>query len=235
MDEMIDFAFDDRSRELYPRRKSRIPVARNAEPPIESEEVLARDLLRALEAPEEYDMDTLVLHTDAWVSKQYMRVLLDNYVDRILAHPEWPYERIRQELQMFANSCQPPISHMQARTLAYIEKRKRAQLGDVAACTNLASHQRRKWRLSDAAEEYLWLWITDRWASKDKEKCKRETLAQELHTMSKNLGIPRANLELWIRTVITAIAKMQHGRVKITGWPVKLVVRAAMDDTDPDM
>ena len=234
MQDLLDYAFDDCSREL-PRRRTRIEAPRNQEPPFESEDVLVRDLLRALNAPADCSIDTLLNHAEFWASKQHMRVLLDNYVDRVLAHPEWTYETIRQELQMFAISCEPPISHMQARTIAYIEKRKRAQQGDVAARHNLASHQRRKWRLSEEAEEYLWMWITDRWASKDKTKCKREHLAQELMTMSENLGIPKPQIEFWIRTVITAIAKMQNGRVKITGWPVKLVVRAAMDDTDPDM
>ena len=234
MQDLLDYAFGDCSLEL-PRRRSRIEAPRKQEPLFESEDALVSDLLRALHAPADFSADALLEHADFLANKQQLRVRMDQYVNRLLAHPEWTYATIRQELQMFADSCEPPISHMQARAIAYIEKRKRAQQGDASARHNLSSHQRRKWRLSDAAEEYLWLWITDRWASKDKNKCKRDHLAQELMTMSENLGIPKPQIELWIRTTITAIAKMQHGRVKITGWPVQLVVRAAMDDTDPDM
>ena len=227
-----DTPFDDRSLE-QPRRRSRLEAPRNQDPPFEEEDVLMKDLMKAIEAPPDLDIDHLTKVVEILGNRQQTRALLDDYVDRLTTSPEWSYERIRHELQVFADSCEPPITHMQARTLAFIEKRKRAEKGDLAALTNLARHRRRLWRLGPEIEDHLWVWITNRWAAKETPVEKRDNLVKELSILSDKLGIPRIDIENWVRAVIVAIAKMQHGRVKITGMPARIVVRAAVDDTAP--
>lgn len=227
----MDYAFDDRSLEL-PRRRSRLEEPPNQEQPFEEEDVLIKDLMEAIEAPPELDFDHLTRVVEILGNRQHTRALLDDYVDR-LTTSEWSYERIRQELQQFADACEPPITHMQARTLAFIEKRKRAEKGDMKAYANLTRHRRRKWRLGTAIEDHLWVWITNRWAAKETPVAKRDNLVKELTILSEKLSIPRVDIENWVRAVIMAIAKMQRGKVKITGMPARIVVRAAVDDTAP--
>ena len=231
MEDLMDYAFDDRSLE-QPRRRSRIEAPRNEDPPFEEEDVIIKDLMKAIEAPPELDFDHLTRVVEILGDRQQTRALLDDYVDRLTTN-EWSYERIRHELQLFADSCNPPITHMQARTLAFIEKRKRAEKGDLAALANLSRHKRRKWRLGPAIEDHLWVWITNRWAAKETPVDKRDNLVKELTILSEKLGVPRVDIENWVRAVIMAIAKMQRGRVKITGMPARIVVRAAVDDTAP--
>ena len=218
MDDLLDYAFSEP----------------NKEPPFEDEQTLLNDLMQAIDAPENFTSDDLLVYVEAWSIKLDMRRRLNVYVDELLAHPEWSYERIRQELQAFADSCEPPITHMQARTLAFIEKRKRAEKGDMAAYANLAAHKRRHWRLSTNVENALWMWVTDRWANKsDTKRSGREQLARELQFLAEKLRVPQQAVENWVRAVIINLAKMQRGRVKITGMPVKIIVRAAIDDTAP--
>lgn len=218
MDDLLDYAFAEP----------------NMAPPFEDEETLLGDLMQAIDAPEDFTTDHLILCVEAWTIKVAMRKRLDAYVDQLLAHPEWSYERIRQELQAFADSCEPPISHMQARTLAFIEKRKRAEKGDMAASANLLAYKRRRWRLAPKAERALWVWVTGRWANKsDPNRAGREQLAMELRFLSEKLQVPQQDVENWVRAVVINLAKMQRGRVKIAGMPVQTIVRAATDDTAP--
>lgn len=218
MDDLLDYAFSE------PKKES----------PFEDEQTLLGDLMQAINAPEDFTADELLVYVDAWAIKLDMRRRLNAYVDELLANPEWSYERIRQELQAFADSCQPPITLMQARTLAFIEKRKRAERGDMVAYANLAAHKRHHWRLPAEAENALWIWVTDRWANKsDTKRSGREHLARELQFLGETLRIPRQAVENWVRAVIINLAKMQRGRVKIAGMPVKIIVRAAVDDTAP--
>ena len=77
------------------------------------------------------------------------------------------------------------------------------------------------------------MWITNRWSAKETPVDKRDNLVKELTILSEKLGIPKVDIENWVRAVIMAIAKMQRGRVKIAGMPARIVVRAAVDDTAP--
>jgi len=215
MDDLIDYAFG------------------NAKPPFEEEDVLIKDLMHAIDAPPDCDIDHRTKVIEFLGNRQQMRVLLGDYVDRLTENPEWSYKQIRHELQAFADACAPPITHMQARTLAFIEKRKRAEKGDMKAYANLTRHRRRRWRLGPQIEEHLWVWITTRCAAKETAVAKRDNLVQELIVLSEKLGIPRVDIETWVRAVITAIAKMHQGRVKVTGMPARIIVRAAVDDTAP--
>jgi len=218
MDDLLDYAFSEQ----------------NTTHPSEAEGVILGDLMQAIEAPEDLTADDLILHVEAWAVKLAMRKHLTVYVDRLLAHPEWSYERIRQELQTFADSCNPPITHMQARALAFVEKRQRAEKGDAAAYANLASYKRRRWRLPHNVEHALWLWVTDRWTNKsDTKQSGREQLARQLQFLSEKLRVPHTAVETWVRAVIINLAKMQRGHVKIAGMPVQTIVRAATDDTAP--
>lgn len=199
----------------------------------EEEEVLVEALMQAIDAPSLLTVEMMTQVVGALANRQQTRQCLRDYVDFITAHPELSYETIRLELQMFANSCVPPITHMQARTLAFVEKTRRAGQGDVAAKANLNNQPHYRWRLPDEAEGHLWSWVANRWNAKDDPQSKRNNLLQELVILSNDMDIPQADVELWIRTVMTAILKMRHGRVKIAGLPVRLVVKSAIDDTAP--
>ena len=201
--------------------------------PFEEEHALVEDLMQAIEAPPLLNIDMITKVVDGLADRQQTRKCLCDYVDLITAHPELSYDLIRLMLAQFADSCVPPITHMQARALAFVEKRRRAEGGDAAAKANIDNQPRYRWRLSHEAEEHLWRWMANRWAAKQAPQSEHNNLLQELVTLSNNLGIPQAHLELWVRTVILAIVKMQRGGVKITGLPVRIVVKAAIDDTAP--
>ena len=208
-------------------------LAPKMDTPYEEESVLVQDLMNAIAAPPLLTIDLITRVIDVSTERQHKRERLRTYVDLITAHPELSYAEIRLELQLFANSCEPPITHMQARTLAFVEKRRRSKAGDTAAKANLDNHIRHRWRLPYNIEDHLWRWIALRWAAKETPQAKSYNLVQELATLSENLHIPRASVEVWVKTVILAIAKMQRGGVEITGLPVRIVVRAAIDDTAP--
>lgn len=197
------------------------------------EDVLVDELMNAIDAPVEYDIDHLTTLIELLGNRQQLRALLSNYVDNITACPYWSYERIRTELQAFADACNPPITHMQARTLAFIEKRKRAKKGDMAAHASLLRHQRRRWRLASEVEDHLWTWITDRWAVRESPVAKHQNLVLELNTLSVTLNTPVETIRTWVRAVLVSIVKMARGGVKIKGIPARAVVRAAIDDTAP--
>ena len=222
MDELLDYAFS----------KRQMAEPNNEEPPFEDADVLMRDLMRALNAPDDFSADDLIELTDTWASKQETRERVSLYVDRRLSHPEWSFDQIRQELQVFADSCDPPITHMQARTLAFIEKRKRAEKGNMAARCNLVGHQERRWRLPENTEQVLWLWVAERWGRKfDAERSGYANLAEEMRALAARLGATMEAVRAWVKGVLMCLSKMQQGKVRITGMPVKLIVRAAVDDT----
>tara|TARA_B100001094_G_C18184948_1_gene803179 strand:+ start:57 stop:707 length:651 start_codon:yes stop_codon:yes gene_type:complete len=194
---------------------------------------LLTDLMKAIGAPVDYDIDYLTKVVELLGNRQQLRMLLHEYVDKITLNTRWSYDQIRKELQAFADACEPPISHMQARTLAYIEKRKRAKKGDALAGANLLSHERRHWRLNPEIEDHLWSWISKRWQIRENAATKHDNLLQELTTLSELLHVPREVIYTWVRAVITNIAKMIKGGIKIKGISVRAVVRAATDDTAP--
>ena len=202
--------------------------------PLENEEnVLLKDIMNAIYAPVDCHIDHLINVIEIMGNQYKLRTLLNNYVDNITCNTHWSYERIRRELQKFADACEPPISHMQARTLAFIEKRKRAGKGDTIAYASLLRHQRRRWRLDDEVEDYLWSWISYRWAVKESPMVKHDNLVQELNALSEKLNTPKEAIHTWVRAVIISIVKMVRGGVKIKGVSARVVVRAAIDDTAP--
>lgn len=215
------------------------PFEPKTDPPLEEEvkfeeeDVLVEALMQAIDAPPLLTIDMMTKVIGLLANRQETRQSLSNYVDLITARPELSYKEIRLELQNFANSCVPPLTHMQARALAFVEKRRRAGEGDVAANANINNQPRYRWRLSDKVEGHLWRWIANRWSAKKEPQSERKSLLQELVMLSNNLATPQADIELWIRTAMAAIVKMKHGGVKITGLPVSVVVMAAIDDTAP--
>ena len=197
------------------------------------EHCLLTDLTNAIDAPVDYDIDHLTYVIELLGNRQRLRMLLHEYVDKITHYPNMPYYQIRKELQAFADACEPPISHMQARTLAYIEKRKRASKGDTFAYASLLRHERRHWRLNSSVETHLWCWISHRWDIKDPGAAKHTNLIEEITTLSEQLNISKECIYRWAQAVISAIAKMVRGDVKVKGISARVVVRAATDDTAP--
>ena len=96
----------------------------------------------------------------------------------------------------------------------------------------LRRHQERRWRLPENTEQVLWLWVAERWGRKfDAERSGYANLAEEMRVLAARLGATMEAVRAWVKGVLMCLSKMQQGKVRITGMPVKLIVRAAVDDT----